>query len=91
MHEKDRMKPITVRNLPKELARLVRRRAAAERISLNRALISLLDERLGASAREREVLHHHLDDLAGSWTPKEARRFERELAAQRAIEPELWK
>lgn len=85
------MKPITVRNLPKELARLVRHRAARDRTSLNRALISVLEESLGASRRSSDVLHHDLDDLAGSWTAADARRFERELAAQRAVDPELWR
>jgi hypothetical protein len=36
-------------------------------------------------------LHTDLDDLAGSWSRDEADAFDRALAEQRAIDPELWK
>jgi plasmid stability protein len=83
------MKPITLRNLPEPLWRIIRQRAAAAGISLNRAVIEVLEERLGSGA-ERIQIHHDLDDLAGSWSEEEARVFDRALAAQRAIDPELW-
>lgn len=61
-------------------------------MSLNRAVISLLEESLGASeATAGEILHHDLDHLAGVWTKEEATAFDRALAEQRRIEPDLWK
>ena len=80
------MKAITLRNLPDQVTRSIRQRAATEGISLNRAVIKVLEERLGSDA-----VHHDLDDLAGSWSEAEARAFDRALAAQRAIDPELWR
>jgi plasmid stability protein len=80
------MKPITLRNLLEPLSRIIRQRAATEGISLNRAVIKVLEERLG-----HEAVHHDLDDLAGSWSEEEAREFDRALATQRAIDPDLWK
>ena len=87
------MKPITLRQLPDALARLIRRKAETEGLSLNRAVIAVLEERLGgAPARAHAETHHHeLDALAGAWSDAEARTFDRALAAQRAIDPELWK
>ena len=85
------MKPITLRKLPDALARLIRRRAETEGISLNRAVIAVLQERLGGDRPSAEPRHHELDALAGAWSDTEAQAFDRALAAQRAIEPELWK
>jgi plasmid stability protein len=85
------MKAITLRNLPDALSRLIRRKAATEGISLNRAVIRVLEERLGLRQGLPEPRHHELDPLAGSWSDAEARTFDATLAAQRAIDPELWK
>ena len=82
------MKAITLRNLPDSVARIIRKKAATEGISLNRAVIKVLEEGLGGGA---ELVHHDLDDLAGSWSEDEALAFDRALAAQRVIPPELWK
>ena len=86
------MKAITIRNIPPEVSRAIRRKAETERTSLNKAVVGLLEERLGASGRKRsKVRQHDLDFLAGSWTRQEAAAFERALAEQRVIDPELWK
>jgi len=86
------MNAITVRNLPPEVARAIRERARKEKISLNRAVIKLLEEALGTGGHARkEVLHHDLDDLAGSWSKEEADEFDRFLKEHRRIDPELWK
>jgi hypothetical protein len=84
------MKAITLRNLPDAVARLVRHKAASEGISLNRAVILVLEERLGLARQRSERRYHELDSLAGAWSEAEARAFDRALAAQRAIDPELW-
>jgi hypothetical protein len=86
------MKAVTLRNLSPELARLIRKRANEKRTSLNKAVISLLEESVGIRGKKKDKpLHHDLDGLAGSWTKEEASTFERALACQRAIEPDLWK
>jgi plasmid stability protein len=84
------LKAITLRNLPDAVARLVRHKAATEGISLNRAVIKVLEERLGLSRTLPEPRHHDLDDLAGSWSDTEAHAFDQTLAAQRAIDGDLW-
>ncbi len=84
------MKAITVRNLPPELAAILEKEARATDTSLNKTVIRLLEKATGLLPRPGRRRYHDLDGLAGSWTPDEASEFERELAAQRKIDPELW-
>jgi len=86
------MKAITLRNIPPSLSRAIEKRAADERISLNRAVLELLSEGLGIDMRERrEVVHRDLDHLAGAWSAAEAEEFDAALSDQRRIDPEMWR
>ncbi len=85
-----RNKAITVRNLPPEVARRVRETAREEGISLNQAVIRVLEAQLGGRGRA-ETVHHDLDELAGAWTAAEGAAFEQGLAEQRRVDPELWR
>jgi hypothetical protein len=86
------MKPITLRQMPREVALAVRRRARERGVSLNRAVIELLSEGLGLARRAGGGrIYTDLDPLMGTWTGKEADAFDRSLADQRTIDPELWK
>ncbi|RPH97270.1 MAG: hypothetical protein EHM71_19810, partial [Zetaproteobacteria bacterium] len=63
------MSAITVRNLPPELARLIRQKAKREKVSLNRVVIGLLEEATGLGKNAKaEACHHDLDHLAGVWS-----------------------
>jgi hypothetical protein len=83
------MRAVTVRNLPPELARIIRRRAIEKRVSINKAVISLLEESIGSGRAKPGSLHHDLDALAGSWTDAEAAAFEGALAGQRGIDRDV--
>ena len=86
------MNAITVRNMPPAVARAIREKAKKEKISLNRAVISLLEEATGTGQRkQKDVLHHDLDRFAGCWTQEEYDEFMEALWEQRQIEPEMWK
>lgn len=85
------LKAVTLRNLPPELARVIRRKAREKGTSVNKAVISLLEGSVGTVRKKLKPLHRDLDALAGSWTEEEASSFERTLAQQRVIDPELWK
>ncbi len=84
------MRPITLRNLPQHVARAVTRRAAERRTSLNKAVISLLEEVLGSRALPA-ARYHDLDELSGSWAREEAAEFDATLRDQRAIDPDVWR
>ena len=86
------MKAITLRNLPPEIAKTIHQRAKQKKTSVNKAVISLLEESLGKKPQKKEkVRYHDLDHLAGSWTKEEAEAFDKLIAEQRTIDPELWK
>ncbi len=83
------MNAITVRNLPPAVVKAVKEKARKEKLSLNRAIVALLEEATGA--QPRTVLHHELDHLAGRWSDEEYRGFMEALREQRQIDPEMWK
>lgn len=87
------MKAVTLRNLPPELVKAIRKEAAKKGTSINKAVINLLEGKAAAKEKKkaRKTVHRDLDALAGSWTDAEATEFDKALAAQRAIDPELWK
>jgi hypothetical protein len=87
------MKAITLRNLPPEIEKVVRKEADRRRTSINKAVITLLEGKAeGRKKRQRRAKEYDdLDALAGSWTKKEAAEFDKALTAQRLIDPELWK
>ncbi len=86
------MKAITLRNLPPEVAKTVQQRAKKKKTSVNKAVIELLEESVGGKVKKKEKARYHdLDHLAGSWTKEEAEAFEKLIAEQRTIDPDLWK
>jgi hypothetical protein len=85
------MSAITVRNLPPAVAKAVREKARKEKLSLNKAVVRLLEEATGAEKGERHVVHHDLDHLAGTWSESEYREFMEALGEQRQVDPEMWK
>ena len=74
------------------MAKAVRGEAERKRISLSKAVISLLEGQAEVHKRKktRKPQHQELDALAGSWSKKEAAEFDKALAAQRPIDPDLW-
>ena len=85
------MGAITLRNLPPQVARAIREKARKERLSMNKAVIRLLEEATGATREAHKVVHHDLDGFFGTWTREEADAFDQALREQRQIEPEMWK
>lgn len=85
------MKTVTLRNLPSELARIIRKKADEQHASLNKVVIGLLEQSVGVRGKSGETaLYHDLDALAGSWTQQETAAFNKALAKQRTIDPDLW-
>lgn len=81
---------VTLRNLPKKLDQTIKRRAKEKGISVNKAVISLLEEQLEMKSGKLAVEYHDLDGLAGVWTKAEADAFDNRLVHQRSIDSALW-
>lgn len=74
----------TVRGIPREVDRALRRKAAQRKLSLNQIIV----EELTAGTiglRKRADFH----DVAGQWTPDPD--FDEIIATQRQIDPDQWK
>src|SRR5437868_8305587 len=82
---------ITLRKLPAPVARAVREHAARYHISLNKAVIQLLEGALVAGGPARPVGDDDLARLAGAWSPRTARDAERRLAELRKVDPADWR
>jgi len=86
------MKPITLRGVPPEVARMIQKKSHETGESLNKVVIELLEAGAGVRRKKgREAVHHDLDDLAGAWSREEAAAFDRSLKDQREIDADLWK
>ena len=85
------MKAITLRRIPPEIQNAIRAKARQKRISINKAVIEMLEERIGILRDRKKVVHHDLDDLAGSWGSREAKAFERVMEVSRQIDEDLWR
>jgi hypothetical protein len=85
------MRAITLRNLPPELEKLIEEEAAESGLSLNRTVIRLLEKSAGPrTGKQKKRVYRDLDHLAGSWSDEQKAEFDRALAEQRRIDPELW-
>lgn len=87
------MKQITIRGIPDEVGKVIKKEAVRRKTSLNKALVSLLEKAAGTATPEMKgpVLYHDLDHFAGLWAREEAAAFDRALDAQRTIDEGLWK
>ena len=85
------MKVITLRNIPPDVGRRIEERSVRSGLSLNKTVISILEEGLGLASAERpRVRNNDFDEFFGIWSEEQADEFNRNLAEQRRIDPEMW-
>ena len=84
--KKARQCQYTIRSVPAEVDRVLRRRARAAGKSLNSVVLEILSSQADHAPGPR--LYHDLDHLAGTWV--EDPEFDRIIEEQRQIDPELW-
>jgi hypothetical protein len=87
------LKQITVRGIPVDIEKMIKREAGKKGLSLNKAFISFLENATGTKqkAQKRRSLHHDLDHFFGIWTKREAKEFTKNVEFQRTIDEGLWK
>jgi hypothetical protein len=74
----------TIRGVPSEVDRVLRKKAAQLKISLNQVVIEELTRATIGRTRKADF-----SDLVGKWTPDPA--FDEIIAAQRQIDWDKWK
>ena len=87
------LKQITLRGVPVEIEKMIKREAESKGLSLNKAFISVLGKTTGTKekSQRRKFPHHDLDHLCGIWTKREAEEFTKNAEFQREIGKDLWK
>ena len=87
------LKQVTVRGVPVEVEKMIKREAESKGLSLNKAFLSLLGKATGAKekSQRKKLMHHDLDHLCGVWTKRQAEEFIKAVAFQRTIDEDLWK
>jgi hypothetical protein len=87
------MQQLSLRGFDKELERQIRLLARRERISLNRAALTLL--RRGAGVMDAPdaagTVGPALDSFVGRWSARDGRRLLDSIAACGAVDRELWR
>lgn len=76
----------TIRGIPRQVDKVLRRKARQRGLSLNQLLVEELSA-MGEGVRPRRL--RSLEDLGGAW--QEDPEFERILGEQRQIDAALWK
>jgi len=76
---------ITIRNPSPQLSRRLVSLSKARGTSLNRTVLTILDQAVGVSERRDRLLRY------ATWTPEDLTEFNNTLALQRTIDDELWK
>ena len=86
------MKQLTIRGIPDEIEKIVKKEAKIKGISLNKAFISLAAKAIdiNENKNKKEKLYHDLDFLSGIWSENEAETFKKNLSTIRKIDKELW-
>lgn len=88
------MNQITIRGIPDEIKKIIEVEAKGKGLSINKAIISLLENTAGKKVLKKENkkqnIYHDLDYLFGILTKEEAEELENNLKLQRKIDKELW-
>ena len=77
----------TVRNISKQLDKVLRAKAKAERKSLNKVALETLES--GAGLNGQPVKRRDLSDIAGTWVEDPV--FDEAMKDFERIDPEKWK
>ena len=85
------MKTITIRGLDAETGRVIKARAQQDNLSVNQWMLQALKKVAGTGKEARFKKYHDLDHLAGTWSKKEAKEFNKVMRVFERIDEELWK
>ncbi|MFH0919610.1 MAG: hypothetical protein V1913_04560 [Fibrobacterota bacterium] len=84
------MDTVVLRGLTPELKTVIKRKAQAERLSVNKWLVKALRTVCGLEKQGLFPQHTDLDHLAGGWTKKDAEAFSASTKEFERIDKELW-
>jgi plasmid stability protein len=72
------MPTMTIRGLDELTIKALKDKAKQEGTSVNAALVKLIKEELGLRKKKRMVVYNDLDHLAGTWSDRDYKEFQKE-------------
>jgi len=84
------MTALTIRKIPIPVEKAIREKAAREHVSLNKAVVGMLEESVTGKQKTQSRRYHDLDWLYGTWNRKQSAEFQKRLTETRKIDRELW-
>jgi hypothetical protein len=85
------MKSITIHGIDDPLAELIKSRAQAEGLSINKTVKKLLEESLGVKPRIKGINRYDFEEFCGIWSDSDLAEFEENTKDLRNINNEDWK
>jgi hypothetical protein len=85
------MKSITIHGIDDPLAELIKSKAQAEGLSINKTVKKLLEESLGVKPRAKGINRHDFEEFCGIWSDSDLAEFEENTKDLRNINYEDWK
>src|SRR5208337_4383291 len=85
------MSTMTIRGLDELTIKALKEKAKKERTSVNAALVKLIQEELGLKKKKRTVVYDDLDNLAGTWSDKDYKEFQKKIEDFEKIDKSIWK
>ncbi|HMK61239.1 MAG TPA: hypothetical protein VK452_08875 [Dissulfurispiraceae bacterium] len=85
------MSTMTIRGLDAPTIKALKERAAREGTSVNASIVNMLKETLGLKKKRRSVEYNDLDHLAGTWSAKDFREFQKKVEDFEKIDEQIWK
>ena len=79
-----------LRGIPSEVMVTLKQQAEKQHISVNVLLLNLIEHGIGYSHKIIKPVYHDLDKLAGTWSSKEAKEFEKNTKDFEKIDQDLW-
>jgi hypothetical protein len=70
------MSTMTIRGFDDQTIKALREKAKQEGMSVNAAIVKLVQEELGLKKKKRIVVYDNLNHLAGIWNDKEYKEFQ---------------
>jgi plasmid stability protein len=86
------MPNINIRGLDDAVHKRLKTEAREKGLSLNTLIVKYLRQDVGLETPEKKNLtHHELDTLAGTWSKKDAKDFQKAVSTFDTIDESIWK
>lgn len=85
------MKSITIHNIDGPLSELIKSKAQAEGLSINKTVKKLLEQSLGVKPRPDDLNRQDFEEFCGVWTHDDLVSFEFATKDLTEMNPEDWK